>query len=350
MAPNTPAATETKAPQGKRLPKLPEERFWKRYSPHHEFPLSFSGSTLLHVLIFGLLVLLFLSLLGFNSNRSLPVDPVRIALGGGGGNKDGVEGGSGPGKGPLENVEQGDPGDKPVDGADVERPALTQTQVDKLKMDFPDPKDVRLIQESEVGRRIAALDKSVRDKLRDGLNGGKGAGGPGKDGGKDGGRGTGTGNGQGEGKAALTQREKRMLRWTMAFDTRNPEDYISQLDSLGAILAIPKQGNPRDYHIVRDLRKRPAELLDEDLSQIQRIYWIDNKRDSAHAVTQALGIPWRPDHFVAFMPQELEERLAAMELKYRGLTEDQIFETRFKAVRRPGGGYDVIVTGQTPKK
>src|SRR5262249_17774289 len=109
MAPNTLAATETKAPQGKRLPKLPEERFWKRYSPHHEFPLSFSTSTFLHLLILGLLVLIFVKgILFFTQNRSLPVDPVRIAIGGGGGNKDGVEGGSGPGKGPLENVERGE--------------------------------------------------------------------------------------------------------------------------------------------------------------------------------------------------------------------------------------------------
>src|SRR5437763_15439979 len=36
----------------------PEEQFWQRYSPHHEFPLSTTTSVVLHALIFGLLVLL----------------------------------------------------------------------------------------------------------------------------------------------------------------------------------------------------------------------------------------------------------------------------------------------------
>src|SRR5262245_47428221 len=38
----------------------PEERFWKRYSPHHEFPLSGSAATAIHIVaivLVGLLVL-----------------------------------------------------------------------------------------------------------------------------------------------------------------------------------------------------------------------------------------------------------------------------------------------------
>src|SRR5438874_9392911 len=63
----------------------PEERFWKRYSPHHEAPLSGFTSTAVHVL--------FLALVGLviwvhqkkteEENRPLPVDVVRIPGGGG---------------------------------------------------------------------------------------------------------------------------------------------------------------------------------------------------------------------------------------------------------------------------
>jgi hypothetical protein len=132
------------------------------------------------------------------------------------------------------------------------------------------------------------------------------------------------------------------------FDTRSGSDYLKQLESLGAILAIPKPENPRDYSIVRDLSKRPAELLNEDLSQIQRIYWIDDKPHSVQGVIQALGLQMTPNHFVAFMPQDLEERLANMELKFMGRKEDHIVATRFKVIPKRGGGYDVTVFDQTP--
>jgi len=198
---------------------------------------------------------------------------------------------------------------------------------------------------------MANLDKDAQNKLRDGLNPGRGEGGSGKDGGKDGGKGKRKGPGNGDSKASLSPREERMLRWTMSFDTRNGSDYLKQLESLSAILGIPKPENPRDYHIIRDLEKRPVDLLNEDLSQIQRIYWIDDKPNSVRAVMDTLGLPMTPNHFVAFMPQELEQRLAEMELKFANRKEEQIDETKFKVVRRQkGGGYDVIVVGQTAKR
>src|SRR5262245_40269154 len=39
----------------------PEERFWKRYSPHHEFPLSGSASTAIHIVAIVLVGLLLLT-------------------------------------------------------------------------------------------------------------------------------------------------------------------------------------------------------------------------------------------------------------------------------------------------
>ena len=66
----------------------PDERFWQRYSPHAEFPLSGAGSLAIHILVFGLLGLLAWlgAVLFSHSSRSLPVEAVRLDLGGGGGN------------------------------------------------------------------------------------------------------------------------------------------------------------------------------------------------------------------------------------------------------------------------
>src|SRR5579859_3280116 len=93
----------------------PDESMWKRYSPHGELPLSGAGSLTLHLLVFGLMLLaawLAYSVFG-HTNRSLPVEAVRLDLAGGGGDKNAR--GSGEGRGP-----------KPVEaGATTEEPKTT---------------------------------------------------------------------------------------------------------------------------------------------------------------------------------------------------------------------------------
>src|SRR5262249_51330550 len=90
----TPASTNEKArspaPATPRLP--PEEKFWQRYSPHHEAPLSATGSFIIHALVGGTMVLfaVYLGSLFFKPTRSLPIDPVRLNVGGGGGSRTGV--------------------------------------------------------------------------------------------------------------------------------------------------------------------------------------------------------------------------------------------------------------------
>src|SRR4051794_37825533 len=71
------AASETDRP----TTLAPPEQFWKRYSPHHEAPLSAAGSFALHALGVGALALaaLYLGSLFFRPARSLPVDPVQLS-------------------------------------------------------------------------------------------------------------------------------------------------------------------------------------------------------------------------------------------------------------------------------
>jgi len=134
-----------------------------------------------------------------------------------------------------------------------------------------------------------------------------------------------------------------MLRWNMKFTANSGAEYVAQLKSLGAILAVPvKEGNNPEYKIIRDL-KSPAKLLDEDLSKINRIYWIDDKPNSVRDVMAALGINMRPSRFVAFMPEKLEGELFHMEKRYvedvlkRKFIEDNIDETFFEVVPAEGG-------------
>jgi hypothetical protein len=143
-------------------------------------------------------------------------------------------------------------------------------------------------------------------------------------------------------KAVLTQRQKRMLRWTLHFNTNNGPDYVGQLHGLGAILAIPVQERPEPvYKVVSDLARRPARLLPEDVSKIQRIYWIDNNPQSVGDAMAALGLPLRPSYFVAFLPEEVENRLFELEkAQARGRPEDDIHETRFR-VKAVGGRCEV---------
>ena len=283
-------------------------------------------------------------------NQQLPVEPVQFADAGGGGSKDGS--GDGPG-GEHKPPEEGVKSDKPNEGntdKPAERVALNPVEMQKATQEFSAP-DARYIQEGpESTKTFLDLDKDLRDKLRDGINPSKGNGGTGKDGGTGSGKdkGVGTGTGEGTGRM-LNEREKRMLRWSMKFNMRNGADYLRQLNALGAILAVPVGPNGQ-FKVIRDLSRPHPPLLDEDLSQIQRIWWIDDNPRSVESLMAAMGYSnLRPSRVVAFIPPELEEELAKKELDFKGLKEDQIYETKFDVFVGGAKGYDVRVMDQQKK-
>ncbi len=328
--------------QPKRLP--PEEKFWQRYSPHQEMPLSAITSFGLHFLTIGaLIVLAWLGWLGFrNSGGSIPVEPVRFA--GGGGNPRGEGSGPGIGTGPEAiEAKAADPKEnqQPQPDPDPARPRLDAPALAKLPDALQKDNDfVRFVQNGNpnVAKVFGSIDETVRDKLRDGLQPGKGQGGTGEGGGKGTGKGTGEGAGAGEGrKGNLSQREKRMLRWTMIFNTRSGRDYLDQLRGLGAILAVPTTPDNKSYKVIRNLAA--PRLLDEDISKIERIFWIDDRPESVMSVMGALRLNIMPSHFVAFMPPELEKLLFEIEKKASGgVPEDRIQETKF-GVQKIGNRY-----------
>jgi hypothetical protein len=322
----------------------PEEEFWKHYSPHHEFPLSTVASIAIHILALGLLAFLGYLLLSGQDKRKPLTEIGIVVVGGGGGNP--LAQGEGPG-GELTR-----PLDEDVGPENTDAPKTTDpTPREKLnatlpRLDLLPPKDDstrELIQNAgDAVRAQSLINKDAQEKLRRSV--GYGQGGPGRDGGRD--RGTDSGKGSVKGPGDGNKRYERTLRWVMVFDTYNGDDYANQLSGLGAILAIPRDNN--QYRIIRDLKRRPAQLLDEDIEKIKRIYWVDDKRESITPLCLALGVNPTPDHVVAFFPERLENQLLSLETKYKGLKEEQIYETRFK-VRKTAGGYEPVVVDQKRK-
>lgn len=142
--------------------------------------------------------------------------------------------------------------------------------------------------------------------------------------------------------ASITERDKRMLRWKVTFQTDRGEDYLKQLRSLGAILAVPTGWDGKSYKVIRDLSgRREPRLLDEDIAMIRSIFWIDDRPGSVCSLLEALHLKLGPSHVVAIMPPELEKRLFELEKeKAGGVPEDQIRQTLFNMVPDGRGGYE----------
>lgn len=124
MSQTTTAAENSAASRVKQPLVPPDERFWQRYSPHGELPLSGAGSLALHLLVFGLMLLsAWLAYAVFShTTRSLPVEAVRLDLGGGGGSRHGQGEGANRGNQPEE-----------VGEAKTENPAANPNPVDTEK-------------------------------------------------------------------------------------------------------------------------------------------------------------------------------------------------------------------------
>lgn len=368
MSQTIPAAEKNAAPRTKQPLVPPDERFWQRYSPHGELPLSSAGSLALHLLVLGLMVLsaLWLSAIFGHANRSLPVEAVRLDAGGGGGNPHG--GGDDPNRGrPPEEV--GDPkaedqaaNPNPVDTPEPLKLDVKPASAPPIQFDQP---AIRMIQQTDTAssQAMQKLAKAnIRVPLPDRPKSSPGKGGTGSGGGSGGGKGPGIGDSSGEGSSGkLTQREKRMLRWSMLFNTTNARDYLSQLQGLGAILAIPVEADAnaadapeKKYKVIHNLSARPVKLVSEDVRKLNRIFWADDNATSVQDVMALLGVRLRPNYFVAFMPQELEQKLYQMEKDYLekhypGRREDDIVETKFR-INRSGNKYEPVMREERGEK
>jgi hypothetical protein len=321
----------------------PEERFWKRYSPHNEFSVSGATSVALHALAIGLLILIFWMLW----RPSLPaadlplMEPVAIA----------------PDRAPVVGPQRRPGGNPDGDGL-LKEAVPNQAEEDagsdvesKVLEDPPDP-PVRIPDVKDGSRPIAqgntaATLKELKERAERVLGnrqGQPGKGGKGKD--KDGGPG-------GKGEVEARQRQ-RQLRWRILFNQNNAgEDYLDKLRALNAILLAPEykldakgkrvvddQGRPRLRYrlVIRDLTQSPAKPKPEAVRKIEGIFWIDDNADSVTSLAKALGIP-APPLFACFFSSEVERALRKLEKgKFAG-DELAIEETRFRVVEAHKGPY-----------
>lgn len=326
--------------------KPPDERFWVKYSPHHELPISSLASVAWHV--FGLvLIVLIAFVVSFNRNDDMPIETVGWPGGGGNPLAAGTASSAG-GAGGL--VDATKPREQPKDARSTDKTnvddPITVAATDIFR-DITDDADAqrKIAKIAERGTdaldRLNRLDQGLRDALAS-----KGKGGPGGGGGRGRGDGPGTGDGSGyDGK--LSQTAKRRLKWTIRFNTSSGIDYLRQLNALGATLAIAVPPE-NDVKVIKSLLSRPVKFEQEDLGRLMRdhIYWIDDKPDSVQQLAQALGLDFQPERVGAFFPKELENRLLQKELAYQGKREEQIRETQFQIVMRGGRQYDIIVIHQ----
>jgi len=325
--------------------KPPDERFWVKYSPHHELPISSLASFAWHV--FGLVVIVLVAfVVSYGRNDDMPIETVGWA--GGGGNPLGVGSAAGGSTGGL--VEATKTRDQLKDARPTERTnpdeplRVPVTDIFEGITDDPDARrEIAKIAErgTDALDRLNRLDRGLRDALAS-----KGKGGSGSGGGL--GKGNGPGDGPGDGIGGkLSQTAKRRLKWTIMFNTSSGQDYLRQLNALGATLAInvPPEN---EVKVITSLLSRPVKLERGDLGRLMRdhIYWIDDKRDSVEQLAHALGLDFVPERVGAFFPKELENRLLQKELAYQNKREEQIRETRFQIMMRGNRQYDIIVVHQ----
>ncbi|HEV3085350.1 MAG TPA: hypothetical protein VGY66_36690 [Gemmataceae bacterium] len=347
---NRKEASKAKAGTREKEPGLlvpPEERFWKRYSPNHEFPLSSASSALMHLFALGILVL------GAHTfaKWETPVDVDAIEIGGGGGRPDGAEG---PATGKFaHNEDVKDVVDSTVPVPKVPPRGENLKEVDKLNQKVVETPDQRLIDDEtsvENRKRLSALGEQVRDRLNALQRGqaSKGLGGTGEGGGEGTGKGPGKGSGVGPGTGRIDKRQERQKRWTMIFNIRDPEDYARQLSALGAYLAVPgsREG---EYLVIEDLSRRPVVARLRNISDINRMFWIDDKADAVEPLFRVLGYEKIPSYFVAFFPVELERELLKKELEYKNLPESKIEETKFQIKHTGGSKIEPVVISQEAK-
>jgi hypothetical protein len=346
-------STATKSPKSKkpvnRPAGLPDERFWIKYSQHHELPLSITSSLFIHALVLGFVGLVLAGILAgiFSKQRPPEVQSFAMEAGGGGDPNGSVESN---GKAEI------NPGTESV--KQVKQEAVPQLENKDLKT--PVLTDAPLINPSDVVRVEGTQTLSpanLQDALKKAMaradaarSREKGLGGDGKGGGQGSGTGTGIGSKSGpgvEGHGSI--KEARKARWTLLFSTSSPEDYLHQLRDLHAIIAVPEPNGK--FLVFRDLGVRPLVGRVESGDELPKIQYSDNDQRTIAGFTHLLGLRRTPPYFMAFFSDDLEQQLRELERqKYSG-SENNIIQTVFQFDRIGNGQYrphvrDIRLMGQ----
>jgi hypothetical protein len=271
------------------------------------------------LIIFGLLALMYATNQAYQRRVTAPLEIVEVS-GGGGGSPEGQVGG-------IEsiNVPGGEASDRASnneeEAAEFEEAAVQETPAAMLDT------------VAEAGQSLAEVDVGAVMPT-----GGKVA--TGKRSSKIGNGAVGYGFGPGDGGV------RKEDRWTiLANPGQTAEEYAKQLDALQIELAVIQ-----DKHIVyvsRFSTDRPAQRIGTGIGD-NRLYFIwrgSGRKGSDLALLQKAGIEVGEGVILQFYPPSAEQRLAELEVRFRGRQAGEVRRTQFRVIPR-GTGYDFEVVSQ----
>ncbi|HVK11356.1 MAG TPA: hypothetical protein VM597_21475 [Gemmataceae bacterium] len=324
-------ASPPKAPPGPLAP--PDERFWEKYSPHYEFPLSGVGSVLMNVgaLAVFLMALWFMARSTASDKTSLPISAMNVSF------ADSSDGPPGQGSGggtPEEAVPTPLPR---APSQPVAEAALKDVSKDVAPWtpNIPNAPDAPKVESLPNLPKLAQLSDEIRKKLLAGQGDKPGAG-------KEPGTGITETPGGGAGpKGDPSSPHSRSLRWTIDFRTTGAADYRNQLAACKAVVAFPFPD--KSLRVFRNLSAATPVSEPFEKEKLPGIYFVDDT--NADELARELGLNHRPTYFICFFPAEIENELAAKEREFRGRKESEIFSTTFSIVIRDGRP-EIRVTGQ----
>ena len=363
-------ATVEKPPQVASPPLAPpEERFWKRYSPHYEMPLAGATSLFVHGMVIGVLALgglVFLLHGNAEAHRPPQMDVLVVegeGLGGMGGGAPGLPGF--PGEPSKTEMAIGPPGPSgPQEpGEEVELPPVPGMELELPSQDTRLDSSSLLAQLTQIGedaskRSETKLPSSVKSSGSkkagsSGTGNPKGVGGQGGVGGAGKGTMPGPGSGVGIGRKA-TEQEIKAWRWK--FDLQgSPKQHADKLDRAGLIVAVPDPaaGQPdmrKGPHLfITDLKRRPVAMEKRDLAQYEdAVKWYNRTPQSVQGLAQELKLPFVPPYVVLLLPKDREAKMAAEEHRFAKQNRNDVSkvqETWFD-FRLQGGVYEPMAIRQ----
>jgi hypothetical protein len=307
---------------------------WYSYSVRRALPLSATFSVALHVSFLILLITGVFAWFTRATSDSIEFEPV-VMVGQAGGGGSGADENSGVGvrTGVVDALQS-------VESHRVPTPKVSEEPSIEPKT-IPDEPSAAVIPETDlVASRIKNLAPVPNfSELIRGLPNGN-ANEPGRATGQGEGRGRGDGLGEGDGNGPggrLTTKQRRQLRWHLVFDISNAADYLDQLYRMKAIVGF--QYPDQSVRLVADLKKRPAVL--QPATRIpDRIFWMDDDRESIRTICEELRVSPMPRRVIAFFPESLEEELLRKERaygqRYGRHEEDDFVETTFHVTHHYG--------------
>ena len=289
-------------------PQQPDEQFWQRYSPNHEFPLSWIASVAIHI---GLFVLFLFFIRQLSGPETPPTPPMRaIAIVD---EESPKTNGGGKGSGSDASKESSDNEQNEI-AMPVPKERLVEVK-SKLGEWAPEmkfsPEVADKLAQSPNFDNFSKLGDKLRKDILKGLN---------------------------DSKADPNSSANRSARWSIFYHAPGAEAMLREEVAMMGTIYFPL-GNSGEYLKIADPGK-PKEH--ERVSSIPNaLYFMPsltkgNDRRLSAEMAELCGLDFTPDVFLVFYPKSIEEALAAVEHSYRGWASKNIAETIFKTHLRNG--------------